>query len=53
VSAWSARIGDGLSTFEDGYISHINNHAAAAGGEVGISAQELVARLIRWLQTRS
>jgi hypothetical protein len=53
VSAWSARIGDGLSTFEDGYITHINDCAAAAGGEVGISCEELVARLIRWLRTKS
>jgi hypothetical protein len=53
VSAWSARIGDGLSTFQDGYITHINSCAAAAGGEVGISCEEFVARLIRWLQTQS
>jgi hypothetical protein len=53
VSAWSARIGDGLSTLQDGYITHINNCATAAGGEVGISCEELVARLVRWLQTKS
>jgi hypothetical protein len=46
VSAWSARIGDGQSTYRDGFISAVNGRAAACGGEIGISAIELVARLV-------
>jgi hypothetical protein len=46
VSAFSARIGDGQSTYRDGIVSAINVHAAACGGEIGITATELVARLI-------
>jgi hypothetical protein len=42
VSAWSARIGDGLSTFRDGYVSAVNERAAACGAKLGISARELV-----------
>jgi hypothetical protein len=46
VSAWSARIGDGQSTYRDGYVSAVNARAAACGAEIGISAKELVARLV-------
>jgi hypothetical protein len=46
VSAWSARIGDGLSTYKDGFVTAVNGRAAAHGGEIGISARELVARLV-------
>jgi len=46
VSAWSARIGDGQSTYRDGYVSAINARAAICGAEIGISAKELVARLV-------
>jgi hypothetical protein len=46
VSAWSARIGDGLSTYRDGFVSAVNNAAARCGGEIGISAAELVRRLV-------
>src|SRR5882724_10940863 len=45
VSAWSARIGDGQSTYHDGFVSAVNKRAAACGGEIGISAKDLVARL--------
>jgi hypothetical protein len=45
VSAWSARIGDGQSTYHDGFVSAVNARAARCGGEIGISAKELVARL--------
>jgi hypothetical protein len=45
VSAWSARIGDGRSTIDDGYVTRINGCARRAGGEIGISCRELVARL--------
>jgi hypothetical protein len=44
VSAWSARIGDGLSTYNDGFVSAVNKTAACHGGEVGLSAIELVRR---------
>jgi hypothetical protein len=46
VSAWSARIGDGLSTYRDGIVTAVNETAARCGGEVGIPTAELVARLI-------
>jgi hypothetical protein len=46
VSAWSARIGDGQSTYRDGFVSAVNARAAQCGGEIGISAKELVARLV-------
>jgi hypothetical protein len=46
VSAWSARIGDGQSTYRDGVVSAVNRRAAQIGGAIGISAQELVARLV-------
>ena len=46
VSVWSARIGDGQSTYRDGFITAVNARAAACGGEIGISAIELVARLV-------
>jgi hypothetical protein len=45
VSAWSARIGEGLSTYRDGFVTAVNKHAAACGGIIGMSAIELVARL--------
>lgn len=46
VSAWSARIGDGMSTYRDGFVTAVNARARACGGEIGISAIELVARLV-------
>jgi hypothetical protein len=46
VSAWSARIGDGLSTYRDGMVTAINETAARGGGEIGIPVAELVARLV-------
>ena len=46
VSAWSARIGDGQSTYRDGFVTAINVRAAQCGGEIGISAKELVARFV-------
>lgn len=46
VSAWSARIGDGQSTYRDGYVTAVNACATQCGGEIGISAIELVARLV-------
>ena len=46
VSAWSARIGDGQSTYHDGFVTAVNARARACGGEIGISAKELVTRLV-------
>jgi hypothetical protein len=46
VSAWSARIGDAQSTFDDGWVTCVNEQARKAGGEIGLSCRELVARLI-------
>jgi hypothetical protein len=46
VSAWSARIGDGQSTYRNGYVTAVNARAAQCGGEIGISAIDLVARLV-------
>ncbi len=46
VSAWSARVGDGQSTYRNGYVTAVNKRAAQCGGEIGISAKELVARLV-------
>jgi hypothetical protein len=41
----SARLGEGLSTWNDGVISVVNPVAAARGVKVGMSAKE-AARLI-------
>jgi len=46
VSAWSARIGDGLSTYRDGMVTAVNETAARHGGEIGIPAVDLVSRLV-------
>lgn len=46
VSAWSARIGEGLSTYHDGYVSAVNHIAKRCGAEIGISAVELTRRLV-------
>ena len=32
VSAWSARIGDGRSTYRDGFVTAVNARAARCGG---------------------
>ena len=47
VSANSARIGDGRSTYEDGIVSRVNETARAAGVEPGMTAREAVARIER------
>jgi hypothetical protein len=46
VSSFSARIGDGRSTWEDGYISIVNETAAKRGGLVGQSCKEFVAAMV-------
>jgi len=46
VSAFSARIGDGLSTYHDGFISAVNQTAARHGGRIGQSAAEFCDRML-------
>lgn len=46
VDTMSARIGDGLSVYEDGVISRLNEPARAAGGEVGMPLKVLIQRLL-------
>lgn len=43
VSCFTARIGDGRSTYEDGIISAANARARALGAVIGASAKEFVA----------
>jgi hypothetical protein len=43
VSAMTARIGDGLSTYEDGVISFVNGPVELRGVRPGITTRELVA----------
>lgn len=45
VSAFTARIGDGRSTYRDGILSAVNARAAALGAVVGMPAREFVARM--------
>lgn len=42
VAAASARIGEGLSTYETGVLSFVNDTAAALGARAGMSAREFV-----------
>ncbi len=46
-SAFSCRIGDGRSLYEDGYVSVVNQTAAKHGGAVGMSCREIAAVLAR------
>jgi hypothetical protein len=46
VAATSARIGDGLSTYNDGVISAINSLAASRGVKVGMPAKEAAALML-------
>lgn len=43
VSAWSARIGDGRSTLEDGWVSCLNRRARDLGAKVGMAARDWAA----------
>jgi hypothetical protein len=47
VSAASARISDGRSTYEDGVLSMVNERAKAAGGRVGMAAREFCVLLVK------
>ena len=45
VDAMSARIGDGLSTYEEGRLSYVNDRASSSGLKAGMSARQAVERL--------
>jgi hypothetical protein len=47
VSADSARISDGRSTYNDGLLSMINERAQAVGTRVGMSAREFCDLVLR------
>lgn len=46
VSAWSARIGSGVSTLEDGIVSRVNETAAGLGCEAGSNVRDFVCRVL-------
>jgi nucleotidyltransferase/DNA polymerase involved in DNA repair len=46
VSAASARIGEGRSTYEDGVLSHVNARARALGARPGMTCREWFERLL-------
>ena len=46
VSAFSARIGDGMSTLDDGFISALNETAVNRGGAIGQSCRAFVAAMV-------
>lgn len=48
----SARIGDGRSTYEDGVVTHVNETAAGAGAEPGMTAIAAVDRIAAAAGTR-
>lgn len=50
VSHFSARIGDGMSTFNNGFISALNQAAARRGGLIGQSCREFVAAMVATAQ---
>lgn len=51
VSAKSARIGDGLSIYNDGVISAVNKRASEAGVSVGMRVKDSVAVLTKSVKT--
>jgi hypothetical protein len=46
VSAFSARIGDGLSVWTDGFVSALNPIAEKRGGAIGQSTRDFVAAMV-------
>jgi uncharacterized protein YunC (DUF1805 family) len=46
VSAMSARIGDGMSTYEDGLISAVNKSGTRRGITIGMTAREALERMM-------
>jgi hypothetical protein len=52
VDAFSARIGDGLSTYREGIATHVNRTAAAFGASPGMRVADIVELLCAaWLPT--
>ena len=47
VSAFSARIGDGRSLYDDGFVSAVNETTKKLGGQIGMSCRELAHLLAR------
>jgi uncharacterized protein YunC (DUF1805 family) len=52
VDAFSARIGDGLSTYEDGVVSFVNEKAFAFGVRPGMPVRDAVTRLAEFWNLR-
>lgn len=52
VSAFSARIGDGQSTLDDGFVSALNDNARRHGGAIGQSCRLFVAAMVAAGATR-
>ncbi len=46
LSAFSARIGDGRSMYEDGYVSALNEVAEKYGGRIGQSCRQFVEAMV-------
>lgn len=46
VSAFSARIGEGLSVWQDGFVSALNPTAERRGGAIGQSTRDFVAAMV-------
>jgi hypothetical protein len=46
LSAFSARIGDGRSMYEDGYVSVLNEVAERYGGRIGQSCRQFVEAMV-------
>lgn len=46
VSSFSARIGDGMSSYNDGYVSAVNELARQHGALIGQSCREFVALMV-------
>ena len=46
LSAFSARIGDGRSMYEDGYVSALNEVAERCGGRIGQSCRQFVEAMV-------
>ena len=47
VDGMSARIGDGVSVYNDGVISHLNKVAETAGGKVGLPLKKFIEKLVK------
>jgi len=47
VSHNTARIGDGLDTWENGVVSHVNKTAFSNGGRAGMTVKDFCAELLK------